>query len=169
MIGYLVFAVILLSFFLSASRYSPRKRTGTSVSGKNIWLDTGRNTKPFYHPKYAIVAKPDAINRVKGQLQAIEYKSRYGPVFQSDIVQVKAAALAARASGYDIRSALVRTSNQSKLIDLPRSDKDLFEDIRPYYEQAKHIKSGKHHLAVASPDPKKCAKCAYYEHCPNAS
>ena len=163
----LVLVVIAAGFlFISFKRHDVRDIP--SVAGKNVWLDKGRETKAFYHKRYGIAAKPDAIQKVDGQLEAVEYKSRYGQVFESDIVQLKAASLAARANGYAISHGVVKTSSTSKRFALPRSDAELFEQIKPFYDQVKMIKANRQAAVSSNPHQRKCHACGYSERCPDA-
>ena len=69
-------------------------RSGLGIEGKLIWMDKGRSTKPFFNQVFEVLGKPDLMYRVRGGVLAVEYKSRRGPVFKSDVVQAKCAALA---------------------------------------------------------------------------
>lgn len=160
--------VVIAAVFLLISFKRHNVRDIPSVAGKNVWLDKGRGTKAFYHKRYGIAAKPDAIQKVNGQLEAVEYKSRYGQVFESDIAQLKAASLAARANGYPIAHGVVKTSSTTKRFSLPRSDAELFEQIKPYYEQVKMIKANPKAPVSTNPHQRKCHACGYSQRCPDA-
>ena len=85
-------AALLYNFI----RRIARSRSDLGIEGKLIWMDKGRSTKPFFNQVFEVLGKPDLMYRVRGGVLAVEYKSRRGPVFKSDVVQAKCAALAAR-------------------------------------------------------------------------
>jgi len=80
--------------------------------------------------------------RTKNGILAVEFKSRKGRVFSSDIVQAKCASLAARGAGYKVIEILVKTAREERYITLPRSDTDLFHEIQPKVAMARKAKRG---------------------------
>ncbi len=139
------------------------KKDKLGIKGKLIWVDKGKNTKPFFNHTFQILGKPDLMYKVKGGILAVEYKSRKGRYFLSDIIQTQTAALAARANGYNVTQILVKTATTEKYIDLPKKDHDLYEKIMYFVEQARNAKKGA--AVAAEPAKRKCSKCAYSESC----
>ncbi|WP_444928349.1 PD-(D/E)XK nuclease family protein (plasmid) [Microbulbifer sp. TRSA002] len=109
------------------------------------------------------MGKPDLMYRIRGGILAVEYKSRRGPVFTSDVVQAKCAALAARRNGYQVTQLLVKTSSTEKYIELPRTDRALFEEIKKYVILTRQAKAGVR--MNPWPNAGKCRGCAYKFSC----
>lgn len=155
----LAFILVLIYFLLKKSP----KDNPFNIRGSLVWMDRGRSTKPFYNNVYAVFGKPDYLYKTETGVTAVEFKSRYGAIFQSDIVQSKAAALAARGSGYKVDTVVVKTSSQIKSISLPHSDKELFDQISRFVTIAQNAKIG---IAIpGSPSYGKCKGCAYRDRC----
>lgn len=154
-----VFFFVLVYFFLKKSS----KENPFNINGSLLWIDRGRSTKPFYNNAFAVFGKPDYLYKTNTGVTAVEFKSRYGAIFESDIVQSKAAALAARGSGYKVDTVVVKTSTQMKSISLPHSDKELFDQISQFVAIAQNAKAG---ISIpGSPSYGKCKGCAYRGRC----
>lgn len=137
------------------------------IEGDLIWIDEGRHTKPLFNGMFKVFGKPDAMYRTRTGVLAVEYKSRNGPVFDSDIVQAKCAALAARGEGYRVVDILVKTELTQRHIRLPKSDGALYKDIEESVILARRAKLGG---AVPSvPAVPKCRSCAYRGDCKHAA
>ena len=160
---YCLLAAALLSLVFSfIDRILPNKDK-LGIKGKLIWTDEGRQTKPFFNNVYDVLGKPDLMYKIKGGILAVEYKSRKGDIFESDIVQTKCASLAARGSGYNVIKILVITAKREQYFDLPRSDKALFKEIEPYVVYTRQSKAGC--KLPATPGPYKCKSCAFNYKC----
>lgn len=144
-------------------RYLPPTENDLEIEGKLIWVDRGRQTKPFFNKVFEVLGKPDLMYRIFGGVLAVEYKSRCGPVFKSDVIQAKCAALAARGNGYKVIRILVKTSTVDQYIDLPKSDRSLFHEIEDYVVLTKQAKSGQKMKAL--PNTGKCRSCAFKYDC----
>ena len=97
---------------------------------------------------------------------AVEYKSRNSNIYESDIVQAKTAALAARGQGYKVNRILIKTKKTEKYITLPISDRVLFSQIKTYVDIVRDARKGKPLNASASHF--KCKHCAYANVCKHA-
>lgn len=139
------------------------KKDKLGIDGKLIWTDEGRKTKPFFNNVYDVLGKPDLMYKIKGGILAVEYKSRKSNIYESDIVQTKCAALAARGSGYKVIKFLVITAASKKYFDLPRSDKALYKEIEPYIVYTRQSKTGG--KLPATPGRYKCKSCAFNHKC----
>lgn len=164
-----IFIVIgYLLLLLLATKYRNRQITkqGLGVPGRTIWLDKGRSTPAFYNRQYGIAGKPDSIQEVNGEMVAVEYKSRKGRVFASDIQQLVASTLAAR-SKYPIKKGIVKTATQSEVIDLSGSDAQLFRNIESSYNKVIALQQGN----SGCPDPHyiKCRACGYSSQCKHSA
>lgn len=160
--GLLALAVIGIGLnFLQ--RYLPPHENDLGIEGKLIWVDRGRQTKPFFNNVFEVLGKPDLMYRIFGGVLAVEYKSRRGPVFKSDVIQAKCAALAARGNGYKVIRILVKTSTVEQYIDLPKSDKTLFHEVEEYVILTRQAKAGQKMKAL--PNPGKCRSCAFNYDC----
>ena len=153
---------LLYNFF----RWIFKPRNNLGIDGKLIWVDKGRSTKPFFNAIFEVLGKPDLMYRIPGGVLAVEYKSRRGPIFKSDVVQAKCAALAARGNGYQVIRLLVKTATTEQYIDLPRSDKSLFQDIKEFVVLTRQAKSGA--KMQAWPNIGKCRGCAFKFECKHA-
>ncbi|QFT57092.1 PD-(D/E)XK nuclease family protein [Microbulbifer sp. THAF38] len=138
-------------------------RNSLGIEGKLIWIDKGRSTKPFFNHAFEVLGKPDLMYRIRGGILAVEYKSRRGPVFKSDVVQAKCAALAARGNGYQVTQLLVKTSTTEQYIELPGTDRALFEEIKKYVILTRQAKAGVR--MKPWPNVGKCRGCAYKSSC----
>ena len=133
------------------------------IAGRLIWVDDGRKTKPFFNSEYQVFGKPDLMYRVNGGVLAVEYKSRNGQIYESDIVQAKCAALSARGDQYRVTKILVKTAQSEKYIALPRSDRELYKEIQSAVSMARRAKQGQ--TVPCLPDFRKCRACAYRHNC----
>ncbi len=160
------FSCLGTAFIRYRSRHSlaPLKRSDAlGIDGRLIWVDDGRRTKPFFNARYKVFGKPDLLYRVNGGVLAVEYKSRNGPIFESDIVQAKCAALSARGGQYKVSRILVKTGQAEKYITLPRSDHALYREIESATILARKAKNGE--AVPCLPAPRKCRSCAYRNNC----
>ncbi|MCG7884227.1 MAG: hypothetical protein N0C91_19540 [Candidatus Thiodiazotropha endolucinida] len=150
-----------LLFILALRILDSRNQLG--IEGKLIWIDKGKATKPFFNPSYEVTGKPDLMYRIRDGVLAVEYKSRHGPIYRSDIVQAKCAALAARSDGYPVIQILIKTSTTEEYFRLPRNEADLYGEIKTYVLIAREAKSGA--KMGAWPTINKCNGCAFNETC----
>jgi len=157
----------LLLLVVLTIRYFFRKGTPRNnpvgIDGDLIWVDEGKKTKAFFNRTFEILGKPDAMYRTSSGVCAVEYKSRKSGVLDSDIAQAKCAALAARAEGYKVNEIVVITRSERKSVALPRSDSDLFKEIRPLVKTIRDIRRGS--KGEAKPNGGKCFNCAYRSSC----
>lgn len=128
---------------------------------KVLYKDTGPRSRVFINKRYGIAAKPDAILQTPDGIVGVEYKSRRHGIYLSDIVEAKAAALAAR-SKYRICAIQIKNQTQSKVFPLPKNDADLYNEIKHYKELAD---AAQHQLLHAEPHPAKCRACPVNRHC----
>lgn len=144
-----------------------RRRLGGTAGdpelGDLLWVDEGRDVKPFYHQVFHVLGKPDAIYSKAGNGTAVEYKSRRGPVFDSDRVQAITAALAARGEGFKISKVQIRTKTDEDTISLPKKDLELYQMVEPHVETVRAIRRGA--AGTANPSEQKCRGCAYRSGC----
>ena len=156
-------AALLYNFI----RRIARSRSDLGIEGKLIWMDKGRSTKPFFNQVFEVLGKPDLMYRVRGGVLAVEYKSRNGPVFDSDVTQAFCAALAARGEGYRVTQVLIKTSAVQKMFKLPTSDKALFDRIQPAVFNARQAKFG--YAVPSRPEIKKCRSCGFRGDCEHSA
>lgn len=137
------------------------------IEGDLIWIDDGRQTKPFFNGAFKVFGKPDALYRTRTGVLSVEYKSRNGPVFESDVTQAFCAALAARGDGYRVNQVLIKTSAIQEVFKLPSSDKALFDRIQPAVVHARQAKFG--HAVPSRPELKKCRSCGFRGDCDDSA
>lgn len=169
MINSIIFTLIFLGLLALLLKWA-RNTFGKSklgIDGKLIWTDYGRHTKPFFNPKFEVLGKPDLMYRFSAGVLAVEYKSRNGPIFKSDVTQAKCAALAARGEGFKVVRLLLKTSSKEEYIDLPVSDAALYDDIKDFIFTARQAKNGR--VMPALPTILKCRGCAYKYQCKHAA
>lgn len=133
------------------------------IKGELIWVDRGKDTKPFFNHYYKVLGKPDLMYKVDGGILAVEYKGRKNNIYDSDIVQGLTACLAARGQGYNVSRLLVKTDGSERSIDLPKSDKALYNKVSTQVELVRKAKLGQR--LPAQPARFKCDHCAYTEAC----
>lgn len=141
-----------------------RSRPPVDVEGKLIWLDRGGSKDTFTNTEFYVCGKPDFIYKQKRGILAVEYKSRNGPVYESDIVQAKVAALAARGSKrYRIDRIMIKTNSTERFVDLPAEDDVLYQEVKRHVEMVRVAKAGG--MLMASPTVPKCRSCGYRTPC----
>jgi len=128
-----------------------------------FYIDEGKQTKPFFNRQFEVLGKPDAMYKTPTGMVAVEYKSRKGSVKDSDISQALCAALAARGEGHKVYQVIVKTQTDQLEVDLPRSDKELYDRIQQDVAVARSIKHGG--SGSANPHPAKCGSCAHKMDC----
>ena len=159
----LVLVLCALFFIAPIFRKLIRKSSNKlNIDGKLIWVDKGR-TKPFYNKVFKVLGKPDLMYKIKSGILAVEYKSRNANIYASDIAQGKAAALAARGSGYNVTELMVLTKNNRKRFPLPKSDKALYSEVERLCQIVRSAKRGKSQPSM--PSKFKCHNCAYANSC----
>jgi len=163
----IVVATIAVLVVVVAHHYRGSDNNGLGIKGKLIWTDHGRQTKPFFNRTFEVFGKPDLMYRTKDGILAVEFKSRKGRVFSSDIVQAKCASLAARGAGYKVMEILVKTAREERYITLPQSDTDLFHEIQPKVAMARKAKRGDQ--VPSFPERNKCFSCAHNSSCESAA
>lgn len=161
MIDSLIYLLLAIAGLALAFEFFRASKPGgdLGIDGKIIWVDRGYKTKPFIHKAFRIVGKPDLMYRTPTGVLAVEYKSRNGPIYFSDVIQAKSAALAARGSGHRVNQILIKTELTEQYINLPRSDRDLLGDIQEYLIMVREAKNKK--TMVARPQATKCRHCAF--------
>lgn len=125
-----IFVFYLL--ILNARRSRINRRAVDPELGELIWVDEGRQIKPFFDHEFKVPGKPDVIYNKKGHITTLDFKSRRGPILDSDRVQALTAALAAPTGGYKVREALIRTKTMEETFELPKDDLSLM--LQPYVE-----------------------------------
>lgn len=95
-------------------------------------------------------------------LYSVEYKSRKQNLYDSDIIQLKAASLLAREQGYNVRYGLIKTQEKEYRIDLS-SNQALYKELKPFIGLAREASKG--HDVPAKPSKFKCQYCAYKSDC----
>ena len=145
--------IFIFIFFLFGKR--------NTDAPKVLYKDSGPRSRVFINKRYGIAAKPDAILQTPDGNVGVEYKSRRQGIYMSDIVEAKAAALAAR-SKYRVNLIQIKNQTESKVFPLPKRDEDLYNEIKQYKELAD---AAQHQLLHAEPQPAKCRTCPVNRHC----
>lgn len=157
----MVMFVIVIVFYLRSTKKPPANPF--NINGVEIWRDRGKQSKPFFNGKYYVLAKPDHIYQLSnGAKGVVEFKSRYGEVFDSDVAQTLASVLAVRPT-HNIKWATIYTKNSKKDVSLG-SDAEIWQQIKHLHENVLIAKSGKV-INEYNPNPKKCDKCAMKLNC----
>lgn len=159
----LFIAILLLALPIAYMAFRPRYNKSLGLHGKLIWTDKGKKTASFRNKKFFVFGKPDFIYKTKYGLTAVEYKSRNGGIYLSDIIQVMTASLSARGAGKKIKHAIVITNTQRKEITLPKSDKQLYSKIQSYVEIVRQAENG--NSMPSTPNKYKCMSCAFTNSC----
>lgn len=133
------------------------------IKGKLIWVDQGKKTQPFASHPFKIVGKPDFMFKIDEGILAVTYRNRKGNVYNNEIILAKATALAARNEGYQITHILIKTISSDRYFTLPRRDKALHKEIKPYIDLVRKAKQQER--MKASPTTKKCDVCIYNTQC----
>lgn len=162
----MLFVVFILLFVLFVFRESPPSRGGSlGVEGELLYADQGRDSKAFISKKYGVGAKPDFLVRLKsGKVALVEYKSRdNGNIYQSDIVQAKVSALAARDT-YPVEVVFIKTKRRLQEIPLPKSNDALYKEVELYVMYARLANKGKM-LYEYTDNLNQCGTCSMRTHC----
>lgn len=160
---YLLLCIAGFILLLIKSNQFSNKHNNLGITGKLIWIDKGNATKPFFNNDYKVLGKPDLMYRIPGGVLAVEYKNRRSGIYNSDIIQAKSAALAARGSGYKVTRILVKTKTQQQYFSLPKKNTVLFSEIEKYVSLTRCAKTGSNMKAV--PSTMKCRNCAFMHKC----
>jgi hypothetical protein len=156
--------VIILFGILVIRRLFGTRKDPLGIDGKLIWVDSGRRTKPFFNNQFKILGKPDLMYKLAtGGVLAVEFKSRNGRIYDSDVAQAKAAALAARGEGYAVREVMVKTKGTEQRFTLPKADVALHNEIKNFVEYARAAKKGANLKPL--PQVMKCKFCAFGPSC----
>ncbi len=157
-------SISILLFLLSVVLYFlyKTKRTPSTV----LYEDKGRSSRVLVDPVNRIRSKPDMIKGPKHSALLIEYKSRDGKVYPSDIAQAYAGVLAARADGIVITRAEVHTKSQKYTLPAIHSNESIVSRISDPLNSARIVASGG--VPTAKPQLYKCRSCSYKKHCPHA-
>lgn len=154
--------IVLVVLWIGLRRRTPR--SPLDIEGKLIWVDRGNSTAIFTNDAFYVCGKPDLIYKQKQGTLAVEYKSRSGPVYESDIVQAKVAALATRGSKrYRVDRIMIKTKSTERYVDLPADDSALYQQVERYVETVRMAKRGG--MLTASPTVPKCRSCGYRTPC----
>lgn len=157
--------LVLLAIGFLAYRWFNKQGSPIGVAGDLVYADQGRNSTLFVSDRYGIKAKPDFIIRLPNGNNAIaEYKSRSNNVYQSDIVQVKASALAVRAH-MPLQQAFVVLKNRRQEIPLPKDDEELYREIECHVKWAREIKTQKALIMVGCKNRNQCNNCSIRHNC----
>ncbi len=157
---YLIIIILVIFFFVYFNRLNSLK-----IKGELIWQDSGRETKYFINNEFDVYGKPDLMYRKEnGKILLVEFKSRKGGIYLSDIIQTKAAALAARGAGYDIDEILVKTRGKERYYKLSNCNSDLYREIERFVKIAQSSSYYNSDL-VGTPENRKCYSCAYKHSC----
>jgi len=134
-----------------------------SARQENVYIDKGRRSRPFVNKKYGIVAKPDRIKRKKNRTyKLVEFKSRSSRVYESDVAQAFAGAIAA-SNTYKITEVEIELGN-GKIKKYEFTNPALeYKRLLPTIALALQIKKGKK-IDRLAPEYK-CRSCMYQEHC----
>lgn len=163
MMAFLIAFVVFVALLYLAGRRSHRTSSPLGVKGKIIYADQGRKSKLFINRKYGITAKPDfIITTPNGENMMVEYKSRTGRVYQSDIVQLLASVLAARSEMPNHRAVVV-TKGTRREIELG-SDEHIFREISKFVLLARRAQEGEI-IKIFSSHPGVCRTCSVANSC----
>ena len=128
-------------------------------SAQVLYIDDVKLNKIFRSQRFRIQGKPDAILRITpGTTVIVEYKSRHHGIYDSDVTQLIATAIAVRETYPDVHEGyVVLGSGKYKRIDLTASTGDLFRAIEGEVIATREAKSGKPPEYI--PVVHKCKKC----------
>ena len=153
---------ILVGWFVISCPYFRRRQ----ATGESVYLDRGFKTKVLVSKRYGIRAKPDNIETGTGDgLVLIELKNRARAVaYPSDRAQIIASVIAARESGYDVRSAMLEVRNGKRInVKLSDDTATLASMIEKPLEAARTVAQGGAPKAI--PAKGKCATCGFRKQC----
>jgi CRISPR/Cas system-associated exonuclease Cas4 (RecB family) len=155
-------ALVLLGRLVRTRRHR-RVAALLGLEGTVVYADNG-TTRAFVSRMYGIKAKPDFVLRLRtGDYAVVEFKSRAnGRLYESDVAQVKATALAVR-SRFPVKRAFVMAGDLRHEIKLPADSKALHAQIATL---AKYVRLAERDpLAVYNAHPGKCRACAHRNGC----
>lgn len=161
--------LLIIGCYLFLNSWLPllfRRYTDTpfGFKGRLVYKDDGKASATFINKHFGISAKPDFIFLTEaGNYRLIEYKSRKGRVYESDIAQTIASVIAAR-SKYPISEAEVHTDTQTFKVKLHTDNKRLFEVISKHHALTVKIKRGIK-VNECNPSQYKCRSCSMKKHC----
>jgi len=166
--GQLIFFIIIILCFIALNTWSKRASTSKIRIKKLkneliIYSDDG-SSPLLKNKQYRVSAKPDFIFTYLNGLAIVEFKGRVKGIKQSDIVQGKVGALAARDKYPGINTLFVyNRSGQFKEIPLPKDNRILYNQVSHEIESARNSKQ------LIKPifpvDRRKCNTCSLRNGC----
>ena len=156
-------AVFLLSCLPLLYRFLFYPMTNYGFRGRLVYTDEGQ-VEPFRYEwgDTVIVAKPDFVYRlVNGSYAVVEFKSRFGSVYPSDVIQLKSCVLAV-SEEWPVSRAFVATSRTYQEIKV-RSRWRILRDIKPHIKLRRKIEHG--YMPSRLEDRTKCKNCSFKAHC----
>jgi hypothetical protein len=156
-----VFIFLLKIFSLVFNIY---KETSFGFRGKLVYADTGRNSRLFLCKVFGLSAKPDFIYKTgRNEFTLVEYKGRAKSIYDSDVAQVIASVIAARAK-YNTQKAYVQTDSTKKEIIVNKPRVQLYKEISHLVDMTREIESNKV-ITQCYPGKIKCKTCSMATHC----
>lgn len=140
------------------------KETSFGFRGKLVYADIGRNSRLFICKVFGLSAKPDFIYKTgRNEFTLVEYKGRAKGVYDSDVAQVIASVIAARAK-YNIQKAYVQTDFTRKEIIVNKPSVELYKEISHLVDMTREIESNEI-VTQCYPGKIKCKSCSMATHC----
>ncbi|WP_019583847.1 PD-(D/E)XK nuclease family protein [Thioalkalivibrio sp. ALE16] len=133
------------------------------IGGEELLYQDSDNAPFLANKAWGVGAKPDHIIREGEDVIVVENKGREKGPYESDWAQARFGALAARGAGYPVSK--VRWVNGKRRVTkrIPASDADLFETVRPLYEQVVAVRNGE--PVRFRPKAAKCRSCYLRNSC----
>lgn len=161
----LLLIVIALAVVLYLKQAPGKQVPQIPSDWKLLYADKGRRSKLYTSQEFGINAKPDFIFQLpSGENAIVEYKNRVSRVYSSDVQQVKASALAVRAS-IPLQRGFVLTKQGLQEIPLASDNQALYSQIEPYVKLARDIKYRKVMVMAGCNNPRQCINCSFRPGC----
>lgn len=166
-----IFLIIIAVFVLIAYRKSTKPKTPRTFirelrndKVKLVYQDNG-NGRVFASESYKIRAKPDFIYTLPtGDTVLVEYKSRHRGIYESDVKQLIATAIAVNGHYPNIKHGYIYNRlGEVKHVNLNFPLSMLAQKIQVEVASLRSIATGS--IPTFSPVPVKCRYCAFVWQC----
>ncbi len=143
---WVISALIAALVLYALSRYFERAAPFPipDLDGKRVIYRDWFGAPVFRSERYRIAAKPDMLFEINSnELAAVEYKSRRGPVYESDVAQLVATVIAVREQYSGVTVGYVYTgSGESRRVDCRGTTEELLQSIAGELRYARLTKLG---------------------------
>ncbi|MBD1577118.1 Dna2/Cas4 domain-containing protein [Vibrio sp. S11_S32] len=164
---FLIAIVVTATLIIITSAYLSSKKgyvsTQFGFKGRLVYVDDNKHPVLLCH-KFKLKSKPDFIFETSStSFTEVEYKSRAKGFYKSDVQQMIATAICARANGYNVTKGILATKERNYPLDLNKSTEKLYKMISKDIDNIKVVRLGR--MPEKTTEAKKCKSCGHRNTC----